>query len=92
MRKHRTVGLDTPILIYHFEDVAPYSDLTERLIAAAGRGEVELLVPALCITEFLVKPWERGEKEAEKPFPSFWGSRTRGSSPWGSRSRRKRRD
>ena len=66
LKKHCTIGLDTPVLIYHFEDVPPYSDLTERLFAAAGKGKVELLVPALCITEFLVKPWEKGEREAEK--------------------------
>jgi len=43
------------------------------LFAAAGKGEVELLVPALCITEFLVKPWEKGEREAEKALSLLLG-------------------
>lgn len=73
MRKHRTLGLDTSVLIYHFEDVPPYSGLTERLFAAAGKGEVELVVPALCITEFLVKPWERGEEEAGRALSLLLG-------------------
>lgn len=34
---------------------------------------MELLVPALCITEFLVKPWEKGEREAEKALSLLLG-------------------
>ncbi|MEM3433098.1 MAG: type II toxin-antitoxin system VapC family toxin [Candidatus Methanomethyliaceae archaeon] len=64
LAKHRILGVDTSVLIYHFADVPPYSDFTEGLFSAVARGEAELVIPALCATEFLVKPWEEGEERA----------------------------
>lgn len=64
LAKHRVLGVDTAVLIYHFEDVPPYSDFTEELFSAVARGEAELVIPALCAAEFLVKPWEGGEERA----------------------------
>ncbi|MCS7240456.1 MAG: type II toxin-antitoxin system VapC family toxin [Candidatus Bipolaricaulota bacterium] len=71
--RHRRLGLDTSVLIYHFEDVPPYSSFTEALFCAAGRGEVELLIPSLCVAELLVKPWEAGEEKAKEALSLLLG-------------------
>lgn len=73
LKEHKVLGLDTSVLIYHFEDVPPYSSLTEALFAAAGEGAVELVVPTLCVTEFLVKPWARGEGAAKEALALLLG-------------------
>lgn len=71
--KHKRLSLDTSVLIYHFEDVPPYSGLTEELFAALGRGDVELVLSTLCVTEFLVRPWKKGEKEAKEALELLLG-------------------
>ncbi|MEN3009755.1 MAG: PIN domain-containing protein [Candidatus Bipolaricaulaceae bacterium] len=71
--KHRRLGLDTSVLIYHFEDVPPYSSFTEALLCAAGRGAVELLIPSLCVAELLVKPWEEEEGKAKEALSLLVG-------------------
>lgn len=54
------VGVDTQVLIYHFEDIAPYADLTTRLLTRAAAGHLRLIVSAVTISELLVKPLQTG--------------------------------
>lgn len=46
------IGLDTPVLIYHFEDVSPYAELTTRILGSVTAG-TRLLVSAISIAEIL---------------------------------------
>ena len=55
------VGVDTQVLIYHFEDVAPYADLTTRLLTRAAAGHLQLIVSAVTVSELLVKPLQTGK-------------------------------
>jgi predicted nucleic acid-binding protein len=52
------IGLDSSVLIYHLEDVRPYSDLTEDLFAAIGRGTPGAVLSTISMAELLVKPWK----------------------------------
>jgi len=54
------VGVDTQILIYHFEDVSPYADLTTRLLTRAAAGHLQLIVSAVTVSELLVRPLRTG--------------------------------
>lgn len=73
LKAHKRLSADTSVLIYHFEDVPPYSALTEALFVALGRGEAELILSTLCLTEFLVKPWEKGERRAKEALALLLG-------------------
>lgn len=55
------VGLDSAVLIYHLEDVRPYSDLTEDLFAAVARGTPGAVLSTISVAELLVKPRREGQ-------------------------------
>lgn len=38
LKRFHKVALDSSLLIYHLEDIEPYSDLTEIVFAAIGTG------------------------------------------------------
>ena len=52
----RKIGLDTSILIYHFEAVDKYTAFTS-LIFSAVAGGVGAILPSIAVTELLVKPF-----------------------------------
>lgn len=56
----KRVGLDTQVLIYHLEDIAPYIELTTHLLAEASAGAFRLLLSVVSLSEILVKPWQEG--------------------------------
>lgn len=57
----RRVGLDTQVLIYHLEDIAPYNELTTYILTEASAGKIELLLSVVSLSEILVKPWQEGD-------------------------------
>lgn len=59
----RRIGLDTPVLIYHLEDVAPYSELTTHLLAAAATGTLQVLFSVVTMSEVLVGAWKTGTRD-----------------------------
>lgn len=56
------IGLDTPVLIYHFEDVSPYAELTTRILGSVTAG-TRLLVSAISIAEILTGPWREHQAD-----------------------------
>jgi hypothetical protein len=38
LRRFESLGLDSAVLIYHLEDVEPYSELTELVFSAVASG------------------------------------------------------
>lgn len=59
----RLVGLDTPVLIYHLEDVSSYAELTTHVLSRAAAGDLELVLSAVTVGEILAGPWRAGEGE-----------------------------
>jgi predicted nucleic acid-binding protein len=57
----RRIGLDTQVLIYHLEDIAPYTELTTYVLTEASVGTLELLMSVVSLSEILVKPWQEGD-------------------------------
>ncbi len=55
----RKVGLDTSVLIYHFEGNEKYSTLTS-LIFSAVAGGLEAVLSPMAVMEILVKPFQSG--------------------------------
>ena len=55
------VGLDTPVLIYHLEDIPPYAEFTTHLFTEASAGQLQLVLSVVTLAEILVKPWQEGD-------------------------------
>ncbi len=61
LKKFRYIGLDTAILIYHLEDIAPYGKLTEEAFGLMVSGSFTGLLSAISVTELMVKPFTAGD-------------------------------
>lgn len=71
LKKFRKVGLDSSTLIYHLEDVEPYSELTETIFAAVAEGFPTAVVSTLSVTELLVQPFAEGQGDRVATFERF---------------------
>lgn len=63
--KGTSVLIDTAPLIYHLEDVEPWSDLTTMAFDLLASEQVSGFLSAVSVTELLVKPFAAGEQTAE---------------------------
>lgn len=71
LKRFPKVGLDSSILIYHLEDVEPYSDLTEAAFAAIAEGFPGAVLSTISVTELLVQPLAEGQKDRVVAFERF---------------------
>jgi predicted nucleic acid-binding protein len=51
------VGIDSAVLIYHLEDIEPYSELTEAALGTIAAGRPAAVVSTISLAEVLVKPY-----------------------------------
>ncbi len=58
----KSVVLDTNVLIYHLEGLAPYLELTRVLITRLGEGELQGVISTVTLAELLVGPYREGDK------------------------------
>ncbi len=65
------VFLDSAPLIYHLEDIEPYSMLTAEVFTALARGNLEGILSTVSITELLTKPFKDGKDEQIAIFEAF---------------------
>lgn len=61
LRGARRIGVDTPVWIYHLEDVRPYSDLTLHLLSEAAAGSGQLVLSVVSLAEILAGPWRKAD-------------------------------
>ena len=63
LARRRKVALDSSILIYHLEDLAPYAELTQVAFALLAQGTFSAVISTISVTELLAKPFaERKEQ------------------------------
>jgi predicted nucleic acid-binding protein len=65
------VCLDSAVPIYHLEDVAPYSELTEVIFTSVAGGSLSALVSTVSVTELLVRPFARAEGDTVEACERF---------------------
>lgn len=63
--------IDSPILIYHLEEVKPYDKLTRVLIRKIAGNQSSCIISALSITELLTKPFQLKDAEKIALFEEF---------------------
>lgn len=71
LAKHRRVGLDSSILIYHLEGLSPYAELTEVVVTGLARGDLTAVISTISVTELLAKPFAQGEEERVRVCEGF---------------------
>ena len=71
LKKFARVGLDSSIVIYHLEDVEPYSDLTEAIFTAMARRSLTAILSTISVTELLVKPFAERQSDRVAQFETF---------------------
>lgn len=71
LKKLTKVGMDSSVLIYHLEGLAPYADLTETLFAAVLDGSLKAILSTISITELLVRPFAKDQPDRIMAFERF---------------------
>lgn len=56
LASHATVGLDTPVFIYYFEDAATYANLAEEAFQQIISGSMRGVTSVVTLTEALTRP------------------------------------
>ena len=69
--QYRRVLLDSAPLIYHLEDIEPYSILTEEAFTVLANGDIEGILSTVSITELLTKPFKEGKDRQIAIFEAF---------------------
>jgi len=68
LNSENTVLVDTPFLIYHLEDIKPYSDITAEILDFAGAENSKIFLSIVSYTEILVGILNQKKPDAEKIF------------------------
>lgn len=68
LRRHRVVGADTMVFIYHLQDHPRYVPATQTILDAWEGGSHQGITSVLSLAEVLVKPLRDGNKEAADDY------------------------
>lgn len=58
LKRSSSLLIDTAPLIYHLEDIEPWSELTDIALGLIGDGVVAGVLSTISVTELLVKPFQ----------------------------------
>ncbi|MFC1712984.1 type II toxin-antitoxin system VapC family toxin [Candidatus Poribacteria bacterium] len=72
--QYQCVFLDSALMIYHLEDIKPYSMLTTEVFTALAQGTLEAVLSTISITELLKKPFKEGRDNQIAVFEMFISS------------------
>lgn len=66
--KNRVVLFDTMLLIYLFEDVAPFAAKCEALFERVRNGELKGIITPITMAELVVKPLAKGRSDIAESY------------------------
>ena len=69
--QHQCMFLDSAPMIYHLEDIRPYSILTTEVFTALAKGGLESVLSTVSIAELLTKPFKEGRDDQIAVFEAF---------------------
>jgi len=67
-----TVFIDTSFLIYHLEDIKPYSDITSEIMNNAGLKSSKLFLSTISFTEVLVGILRQNNPASQNTFKNLF--------------------
>lgn len=68
------ITIDTPFLIYHLEDVKPYSEITTVILDNIGKNNSMINLSLISYSEILVGVFKSLDPEFEKQYRFFFGN------------------
>jgi len=68
LNRHRLIGADTMVFIYHLEDHPMYAPLTELIFESWESGNTSGVSSVITLLEILVKPKREGNSEAARDY------------------------
>jgi predicted nucleic acid-binding protein len=68
LKQHALFGLDTPIFIYHLENVPRYSDLTTLIFTSLIAGSARAVTSVLTLMELTVQPLRLGRRSVAADY------------------------
>jgi predicted nucleic acid-binding protein len=68
LRRHKVVGADSMIFIYHLEDHPRYAPFTQMIFDQWETGKVGGVTSVITITEVLVKPLRDGNRQVAQEY------------------------
>ena len=71
LNTENTILADTPFLIYHLEDIKPYSDITAEIMDLVGEKNSKIFISLISYTEILAGVLNQKKPAAEKAFKDF---------------------
>jgi predicted nucleic acid-binding protein len=66
--RHKQVGMDPVVFIYHLEDHPRYARLTQPLFEAWEEGRTYGVASVITLVELLVKPKREGKREVARDY------------------------
>lgn len=71
LRRHRRIGLDSMIFIYHVEAHPLYLPLTTAVLELVERGSLSAVTPVLTLLELTVHPWRLGQEAVAREYEAL---------------------
>ncbi|HEX9330848.1 MAG TPA: PIN domain-containing protein [Anaerolineales bacterium] len=71
LTKVGTVGIDTPIFIYHLEAHEKYAVLTQKIFSSMENGKWQGITSAITLMEINVHPWRVGREDVARKYEAL---------------------
>jgi predicted nucleic acid-binding protein len=65
---HATLGLDTPVFIYHIEAHARFLPVTQALLASVQAGRWTAVTSTVTLMELTVRPWQLDQPAVAREY------------------------
>lgn len=71
LTKAGSVGIDTPVFIYHLEAHPKYSALTQKIFSSMENGKWKGITSAITLMEINVHPWQIGREDVARKYEAL---------------------
>jgi len=71
LTKVETVGVDTPVFIYHLEAHEKYAVLTQKIFSSMENGKWQGITSAITLMEINVHPWRVGREDVARKYEAL---------------------
>ena len=71
LERHRIIGIDTVVFIYHLEAHPKYLPLTTSLLNSVQSGQIMGVISMITLMELTVRPWQLGEESVARYYEAL---------------------
>ena len=71
LTKFGSIGIDTPIFIYHLEANEKYASLTQKSLSSMENGKWHGITSAITLMEINVYPWRVGREDVARKYETL---------------------